>query len=204
MEKITAKEAKEQADNINIIGVSHQLEFIYKLIKEASARGEYNVTYTKSIYKEANDILKESGFIIESGGRMNEVEHVISWKQIEPEKVEIKKIPLKFYTDGVIGKGLISEEQYRDYVNSLIERFENVSWGGEGTFSTDFTDVVVVLERGVRGPSDWFYLNKDHKWAHGGYTAYKETYTNSEFLIYIAKILEHNKKYEKAIQENEK
>ena len=196
MEKITAKEAKEQADAINAIATEHQLEYITKLITEATAIGNYNTTYNKTITTDARKTLIDLGFKIESGGRYNETEYIISWNQPEVKKEEIKKSKL-FYTDGIIGKGLMDAKQYVDYVESLIERFENVSWGGvDGKFwSTDFSDVVVVLEKGIKGPADWFYLNKEHKWAHGGYTSYKETYTNAEFLIYITKILEQNKKY---------
>ena len=194
--EISAKSAKEKADDINNKIFNAQIEYITKLIKEAVERGEYRITYDKDILKKTNDTLIDSGFKIESGGRYNEIKYVISWNQPEIKKEEKKESKL-FYADGIIGKGLMDTKQYVDYVESLIERFENVSWGGvDGKFwSTEYSDVVVVLEKGVKGPADWFYLNKDHKWAHGGYTAHKETYTNAEFLIYISKILETNKKH---------
>ena len=203
--EFTAKDAKEHSDKVNNVLMNSEISIITELIKEASTRGEYNVVFQRTLMIETAKCLEEAGFKIEDKGRLREPQFIISWENPSNSIiVKEEKPPLKFYKDGIIGKGLISEENYIAYVNDLISRFENVSWGGKGSYSTEYSDVVVVLERGIRGPAHWFYLNKEHKWAHGGYTAYKETYTNSEFLIYIAKILEHNKKYEKAIEDQEK
>lgn len=199
--KNLALELKKIADDMNTSKSSAELDTIISIVRQQAEQGKYSYSGSGELMKETIQFIKDLGFKIEFGGRMNETDYEISWKDLS-SPVEVVKEPEPpkqklFYADGVIGKGLMSREAYVDYVNGLIERFDNVSWGGVGSkhWSTDFSDVVVVYEKGIRGPADWFYLNKDHKWAHGGYSGYKTTYTNAEFLEMIVKILEHNKKY---------
>lgn len=195
---VTAYEMKKIADEAKAKLVNNDISNIMDSILEKAESGEHSL----SVDKLSNDVrikLRELGYTIESGGRMNEIEYIIRWDDIveTPSTVSIVKSEL-FYKDGIIGKGLMSKEMYIKYIEDIMMRFDNVCWGGpQSKYSgaTNYIDVVVVYEKGIRGPADWFYLNKDHKWAHGGYTGYKHTYTNTEFLEMIAKIHEQNGKH---------
>lgn len=197
--EITATWARETSTAILGVKLQEQLTECFEAIKNSVSNNSDSVTV--DLYADNLTIkeLEKRGFTVKTVSDQRDGSFTtISWCETplaEEPVVEFEK--KKFYKDGIIGKGLMSEESYKEYVESIIARFENVCWGGNGCeyFSTDFTDVVVVYQAGVRGPADWYYLNKEHRWAHGGYTGYKETYSNSEFLEMISRILEQNKKY---------
>lgn len=197
--EINAQSLKNAADNFNNKKFNTEYSTLLVELGKRAEAGKYNYHGIGDLMPETIKALKELGLKLEFGGRMNEPDYQISWKDGKTIaiKVENENDVKIFYADGVIGKGILSKEAYIAYVNELIERFDNLCWGGRVSkhWSTEFTDVVVVYEAGVKGPADWFYLNKEHKWAHGGYTANKQTYTNSEFLQMISRIVEQNKKY---------
>ena len=102
---------------------------------------------------------------------------------------------INFKDDDVIGKEFSSE--INDFVKSLIEKFPNtVATGDMKKFwsGTNSSKHVVVFEKGVRGSADWFYLNDENRFSHGGYTGYKETYNMEKFEEYIEYINYNNEK----------
>jgi len=84
-------------------------------------------------------------------------------------------------------------------VNYLIGNYSCVSWGGKNCHffaSHGHTkEDVVVYERGVRGPADWF-LFKDELFEHRGYASYKQKYNFSEFEEFVKSIEKNNQKWE--------
>lgn len=92
-------------------------------------------------------------------------------------------------------------DEYFDFVNNLISKYSCVSWGGKNCqFSAaqgNTKEDVVVYERGVKGPADWF-LFKNGFFEHRGYTAYKEKYDFSSFEEMIKGIETNNQKWEKS------
>lgn len=78
---ITGKEAKEKADSINAAKAYAELEEVLKYIKNKSQKGEYSCSYHTLLMDENVTILTQLGFIITTGGRMNEVETTIQWSK---------------------------------------------------------------------------------------------------------------------------
>jgi lipopolysaccharide biosynthesis glycosyltransferase len=192
---ITAIEAKQKADNRNDEIHLGELKQILKAIENESTKGNYSFSNSGSVSLKTIDKIKELGYNFETGGRMNEIEYVISWaKAVEPALITIVK-PKLFYSDEGIIK-LATDK--KPFVEDLIKRYDNVCWGGAKSkhwSTSSFDDVVVVFEAGIRGPADWFFVNDKDRWVHGGYTAYKETYSDIEFEDMIKTTWEGNKKY---------
>lgn len=180
--KLTAKEAKEIADTINQTKVNDELALTLELIKRRVDKGEYMLSGAGSLMKETINELNELGYTYEEGGRMNEIDHNISWKEL------IKKPKTNlFYKESPYTKTDL------EFLKALMTNYPNAYWGGKD-WSTAFTDVVVVFESGVKGPAAWYYLNDSHRWAHGAYTAYKETYDNIEFGEMVLQTYKLNEK----------
>jgi len=93
---------------------------------------------------------------------------------------------------------------YYDFVNRLLEKYECICWGGKGCkiWNSGATKKdVVVFQRGVKGPADWFILDENELFEHRGYTAYKDKYTFEQFEEYVAKIESANKKWAETLLE---
>lgn len=90
-------------------------------------------------------------------------------------------------------------DEYFDFVNDLISKYSCVSWGGKNCqfFAAQghTKEDVVVYERGVKGPADWF-LFKDGLFEHRGYTGYKEKFNYASFEEMVKKIEKNNQKWE--------
>jgi hypothetical protein len=182
--KMTAQQAKETSDAINKTIADAELTMLLSQIKGYVEKGRYSYGGSGSLMPETIASIKELGYKFETGGRMNEVDYDISWKDII-----VKAKGRLFYA-----KSPYAPTDF-EFTEKLMRDFDIVSWGGSGKhWSTDFTDVVVVYEGGVRGPADWFYLNDQRRWAHGQYTAYKETYSNEEFREMVAETKRNNTK----------
>lgn len=173
--KMTAQQAKETADDINKTVANAQLEMVFGQIRKKVALGEYKFSNSGSLMKETVAELKELGYTYEEGGRMNETDYNITWK----DAIAKPKGRLFYAASPYTPTDL-------EFLKDLMIDFDIVCWGGGKHWSTDLTDVVVVYEGGVRGPAAWYCLNDSHRWAHGNYTAYKETYSNEEFKEMIA------------------
>lgn len=94
----------------------------------------------------------------------------------------------------------INNPEHDEFINYLESKYECVSRGGPNkrigfaSFGNTEKDII-VYERGIRGPADWFYLNKDGRFAHGGYTGYDKTFTHREFENLIIETEQHNNIY---------
>jgi hypothetical protein len=189
----TASMSKKIADEINEAIHNEEFNMIIKLINTEAQNGLYSYSGSGSLSLKTVDKLKELGYSVETGSHMNEDHYNIDWKKAS-DIIEIKETKIKnFYVNG--DETMIKKSSF---VNDLIRRYDNVCWGGVESkhwSMSSYNDVVVVYETGIRGPADWFYVNHEYKWAHGGYTGYHETYTDEEFEKMIKEIFERNKKY---------
>ena len=81
--KITAEQAKKNADEINEIKHTAQLSGILSQIESLSNEGKYSINISVSLMQETIKELKLLGFNVERGGRMNEEDYSISWVNIK-------------------------------------------------------------------------------------------------------------------------
>ena len=91
--------------------------------------------------------------------------------------------------------------EFKEFVEYLIKTYSCVSWGGMNAEhwhhgASEFD--IVVYECGIRGPADWFYLNNEGYFAHGGYSGYRAVYTRQSFEEMIKKTEVHNAEYNAA------
>ena len=75
---IDAARAKELTENIIASWVSSELETIGNKIDEAIADGKFSIS-TDALEKHTITKIKELGYRVEVGGRMNETSYFISW-----------------------------------------------------------------------------------------------------------------------------
>jgi len=78
---ITAKIAKEKADTTNTTVSEAQLNMLLRQIEEAADKGKFNFMTSAPLMRETLIKLDELGFIVTSGGRMNEVDYNIDWSK---------------------------------------------------------------------------------------------------------------------------
>lgn len=194
---ITAIEAKTMADDRNNKAHLAELNQVTRSIEGESAKGNYNFSNSGSISIKTIDKLKQLGYNVETSSHMNESNYSITWlKAVEP--VSVAKPKLFYSNTGLFGVAKKFADDKIPFVKALIKQFDNVCWGGINSkhwSSSSFNDVVVVYEAGIRGPADWFFVNDENKWCHGGYSAYKETYSDIEFEDMIKTTSEANKEY---------
>lgn len=189
-----ASEAKLVADELN--GKMDDAEFngvITQIAKRAES-GFYDFTCPKLRPMVINRLIG-LGYSI---GENNLDKQVISWGSPDDEPVgEVVVYNIPFDNKDASFMGNITKDEVM-FIHMLSEEFPHTVG-----FIKDMPEVwvsgsnkrpydVVVYEKGIRGPADWMFLNENGRWAHGGYTGYKDTYDNQQFVNLIKKIHTHN------------
>jgi hypothetical protein len=189
-----ASEAKLIADELNSKFISTELDEIITQITKRAEDGFYSLTYSK-IRPVVIDKLLGLGYDV---GPYGMDKHIIKWDLPDNESVgEVIVYNIPFDNKDASFMGNITKDEVM-FIHMLSEEFPNTVG-----FIKDMPEVwvsgtnkrpydVVVYEKGIRGPADWMFLNEDGRWAHGGYTGYKDTYDNQQFVNLIRKIHTHN------------
>jgi hypothetical protein len=198
-----AIEAKKLADELNIMKDTTEFNSILARIKERAEHGYYNFPCDK-LRTNVEEQLTDLGYEISpinSDSPVMSGEYNITWDSAEEDLKGISVVySLPFDDKDASFMGNIQESEVI-FINGLAERFPNTVG-----FRKNMSDVwvcggikrpydVVVYEKGVRGPADWFFLNDNGRWAHGGYTGDSNTYDNIEFFDYVRSIHKNNTEY---------
>lgn len=198
-----AIEAKRLADELNVMKDITELNSMLVKIRERAEHGYYSYPCHKlrtNVEKQLIDL----GYEIlptNSTNIVNSGEYMITWEDAEEDLKGISVVyDLPFNDKDASFMGNIQEGEVI-FINEIANQFPNTVG-----FRKDMSDVwvcggikrpydVVVYERGVRGPADWFFLNDKGRWAHGGYTGNGNTYDNIEFIDYVRSIHKVNTEY---------
>lgn len=146
------------------------------------------------------ELIQDDGTVIES----KIIDNVQNSKMnitLEP-KIDIKMIVHNFNVvpTSEVQSGVDAlDKDDQQFIDYLCAKYDHVCRGGTNSkhwsCMNSTENDVIVYQVGIKGPADWFY-KKNNVWHHGGYTAYKETYTNygfEEMIIEVAKYNESQK-----------